>query len=142
MSDASSTPNPVDIHVGARVKSRRKALGISQEKLGEHLGVSFQQVQKYEKGTNRMGASRLHEISLALKTPVEFFFDGLGEQAVSGSAGFSEVDPEAYLIEFMATKEGAELQESFNRIEDPIIRKRILELVKALCRETDPVESN
>ena len=132
MTEASNTPNPIDMHVGARVKARRKVLGLSQERLGECLGVSFQQIQKYEKGTNRMGASRLHEISIALQIPIEFFFDGLNLDTKQPSNGFAEVEADTYALDFMATKEGLELQERFSRINDPLIRKKILELVKVL----------
>src|SRR5581483_4327424 len=87
----SEGPNPIDVHVGARVRLRRTALGMSQEKLGDAIGLTFQQVQKYERGTNRIGASRLYELSRVLEVPVSFFFEELDHEVIAGTriAGLS-----------------------------------------------------
>lgn len=127
-------PNPIDVHVGSRVRLRRMMLGMSQEKLGEHLGITFQQIQKYEKGTNRIGASRLHHISSILKVPVSFLF----EDAPGGSLdapGFSESQPTSYVVDFLSSAEGLALNKAFVNIEDPRVRKRIVDLVRALAGE-------
>ena len=125
-------PNPIDVHVGSRVRLRRMMLGMSQEKLGEHLGITFQQIQKYEKGTNRIGASRLHHISTVLKVPVSFFFeDAPGSQLES--QGFGEAQPTTYVVDFLSSAEGLSLNKAFVSIEDPKVRKRIVDLVRALA---------
>ncbi|AXS39003.1 helix-turn-helix transcriptional regulator [Breoghania sp. L-A4] len=128
------TPNPIDVHVGSRVRLRRMMLGMSQEKLGEHLGITFQQIQKYEKGTNRIGASRLHHISTVLNVPVSFLFeDAPGNQA--DSPGFGEAQPASYVVNFLSSAEGLSLNKAFVRIEEPKVRKRIVDLVRALAGE-------
>lgn len=109
-------PNPVDLHVGARVRMRRKFLGMSQEGLAETIDLTFQQVQKYERGSNRISASKLYEISRALKAPVAYFFDGYGQgEAVEG---FSESESEQFVHGFLMTTEGIELAEAFPRIKN------------------------
>lgn len=128
-------PNPVDAHVGSRVRLRRTMLGLSQEKLGDSLGITFQQVQKYEKGSNRMGASRLFQIARVLETPIAFFFEDLPETMKGTVSGFSEGDNPAYVIDFLSSNEGIQLNSCFAKIGDPVVRKRILELVKALSGE-------
>jgi len=127
--------NPVDVHVGSRVRLRRMLLGMSQEKLGEHLGLTFQQVQKYEKGINRIGASRLFDLSQVLGVPVQFFYE---ELAVSGTsaAGFSERPAESYAVEFLGSREGLELNKAFARITDSKVRRSIVDLVRAFAGET------
>ena len=98
------TPNPVDIHVGSRVRLRRMMLGMSQEKLGEHLGITFQQIQKYEKGTNRIGASRLQHIARVLTVPVAFFFeDAPGSPGPGGVIGMSESLDTSHVVDFLST---------------------------------------
>jgi len=125
--------NPVDVHVGSRVRLRRMLLGMSQEKLGEHLGLTFQQVQKYEKGINRIGASRLFDLSQVLGVPVQFFYE---ELAVAGSnAGFAERPAESYAVEFLGSREGLELNKAFARITDPKVRRSIVDLVRAFAGE-------
>jgi len=126
------TPNPIDRHVGSRVRMRRMLVGLSQEKLGESLGVTFQQVQKYEKGTNRIGASRLQQISKVLGVPVEFFFEGAPQVETLG-AGFSETASDGYVADFLSTSEGVQLMRSFVRIKDVKVRRRILSLVEAIA---------
>src|SRR5215210_5160578 len=102
---AKKAPNPTDKHVGSRVRMRRMMLSMSQEKLGDALGLTFQQVQKYEKGTNRIGASRLQHISRILQVPVSFFFDGAPE--IPGQAtGMSEMPSPAYVSDFLSSSEG------------------------------------
>src|SRR6187431_2424895 len=103
---AKKAPNPTDKHVGARVRMRRIMLGMSQEKLGDALGLTFQQVQKYEKGTNRIGASRLQQISDILKVPVSFFFEGAPTGPGQSSSGMGEVPSPAYVADFLSTGDG------------------------------------
>jgi transcriptional regulator with XRE-family HTH domain len=126
-------PNPVDLHVGARVRMRRKFLGMSQEGLAETIDLTFQQVQKYERGANRISASKLYEISKALKAPVAYFFEGYGES--EGLAGFSESESEQFVHGFLMTTEGIELAEAFPRIRNPKHRRKILDLVRALAED-------
>ena len=127
----SKMPNPIDRHVGARVRMRRMLAGISQEKLGESLGVTFQQVQKYEKGTNRISASRLQHIANILDVNVSFFFEGApaGDMPLGG---FSDEASSAYVAEFLATSEGVQLTRAFVRIKSVRVRRRIVDLVEAL----------
>jgi transcriptional regulator with XRE-family HTH domain len=124
-------PNPIDKHVGSRVRMRRVLIGMSQEKLGEALGLTFQQVQKYEKGTNRIGASRLQQISTILSVPVSFFFEGApGNEA--GKPGMSDSASSAYVVDFLSTTEGLQLNKAFVRIKDPKVRRRVVDLVATL----------
>src|SRR6202035_3179372 len=123
---SSRRANPVDVHVGSRVRLRRMLLGMSQEKLGEHLGLTFQQIQKYEKGINRIGASRLFDLSRVLAVPVQFFYEEL--PVSDGAGGFAE-QPEGYAVEFLSSREGLELNKAFARITDPRVRRSIVELV-------------
>ena len=126
-------PNPVDVHVGGRVRLRRMLLGMSQEKLGESLGLTFQQVQKYEKGVNRIGASRLFELARILGVNVQFFFEELnGSQASPQLDGFAEKAADDYVVEFLNSREGIELNRAFLRIEDAKTRRAIVELVRSL----------
>ena len=122
-------PNPADVHVGARVRLRRTMLGMSQEKLGEALGLTFQQVQKYERGANRVGASRLWEMSRVLDVPVSYFFEELDGEPGTPSREMPEpeVDP-------MTKRETLELVRAYYKISDPAVRRRIFELTKALAR--------
>jgi len=124
--------NPIDVHVGSRVRLRRMLLGMSQEKLGEQLGLTFQQIQKYEKGVNRIGASRLFEMARVLGVQVQFFYDEL-----SGSASGMLDAGEDYVPEVLATREGLELNKAFARITDPRVRRSIVELVRALANDED-----
>jgi transcriptional regulator with XRE-family HTH domain len=112
-------------------------LGMSQEKLGESLGITFQQIQKYEKGTNRVGASRLQNISSILNVPVSFFFeDAPGEQS-SGLSGMAEASSSNYVVDFLSSSEGLQLNRAFVKITDPKVRRKVVELVKALAAEAD-----
>ena len=131
-------PNPIDIHVGSRIRLRRTMLGMSQEKLGESLGITFQQIQKYEKGTNRVGASRLQNISSILNVPVSFFFeDAPGESSSSGSSGLAEASSSNYVVDFLSSSEGLQLNRAFVKIGDPRVRRKLVDLVKALAAEAE-----
>ena len=134
---AKKAPNPIDKHVGSRVRMRRMMLGMSQEKLGDALGLTFQQVQKYEKGTNRIGASRLQQISLILQVPVAFFFEGA--PIVAGefepAPGTHEAPSPAYVSDFLATSDGLSLTKAFMRIKDAKLRRRIVDLVQQIAGE-------
>jgi transcriptional regulator with XRE-family HTH domain len=125
-------PNPVDVYVGRRLRFRRMMLGMSQEKLGAELGLTFQQVQKYEKGSNRIGASRLYDIARVLNVPVQFFFEELPHGGPS--RGFDTAESAA-ILEFLGSPEGNALVTNFAAIRDPATRRRILELVKTLADE-------
>ncbi len=129
-------PNPIDKHVGSRVRMRRMMVGMSQEKLGEHLGITFQQIQKYEKGTNRIGASRLQQISTVLGVPVAFFFEGAPSFSPEGE-GFTEPHSPAYVSDFLATSDGLVLTRNFMRISDAKVRRRIVELVSAIAGDSE-----
>jgi transcriptional regulator with XRE-family HTH domain len=138
-------PNPIDRHVGSRVRMRRVMLGMSQEKLGDALGLTFQQVQKYEKGTNRIGASRLQQISRTLDVPPAFFFEGAPSfEAMAkpepGQMGFSEDSNAVYVADFLSTPEGLHLNLAFARIHDPKVRKRIVDLVSSLAGDDEKPE--
>ncbi len=131
--------NPMDVHVGSRVRLRRMLLGMSQEKLGENLGLTFQQVQKYEKGVNRIGASRLFDLAKVLGVPVQFFYDEapVGMQGAPLAAGFHEGPGESYVVEFLGSREGLELNKAFARISDSRVRRSIVELVRSLAGESN-----
>jgi len=128
-------PNPIDKHVGSRVRMRRMLLGLSQEKLGEALGVTFQQVQKYEKGMNRIGASRLQDIAKILDAPPSFFFEGAPTQAAAAApqGGFSEGQSATFVVDFLSTVEGLQLNKAFAAIKDPKVRRRVVDLVVAIA---------
>ena len=134
---STKAPNPVDKYVGSRVRMRRIMLGMSQEKLGEALGLTFQQVQKYEKGTNRVGASRLQQISEILQVPVSFLFDG-GPSGMVNGEGFGEGSSPAYVSDFLATSEGLALTRAFARIGDANMRRSIVELVEQIASRDGP----
>lgn len=132
MAESKKKPNPIDVHVGGRIRLRRNLLGMSQERLGEQLGITFQQIQKYEKGTNRVGASRLQSISAVLEVPVSYFF----ENAPGGPvAGLGEEHQTNYVVDFLSSSEGLRLNRAFVRISDPRVRARIIDLVRALADE-------
>jgi len=130
-------PSPIDVHVGSRVRLRRTLLGMSQERLGEALGLTFQQVQKYERGVNRIGASRLFDLSRVLDVPISFFFDDL-PSSVGGSqgfanrvAGFAEAQ-EGFGDDTLHRRETLELVRAYYRIQDPAVRRRVFDLIKTL----------
>lgn len=132
------SPNPVDIHVGARIRLRRNMIGLSQEKLGESLGITFQQIQKYEKGMNRVGASRLQAIANILNVPVTFFFDDMPGQS-DKPRGFDEENETTYVVGFLNSSEGIQLARAFAKIGDAKIRRKVLDLVRTLGQEDDAV---
>ncbi len=134
---AKKAPNPIDKHVGSRVRMRRMMLSMSQEKLGDALGLTFQQVQKYEKGTNRIGASRLQQISHILQVPVAFFFEGAPNLPGQPTDGLREAPSPAYVSDFLATSEGLALTKAFMRIKEPKLRRRVVELVKEIAGVPD-----
>ncbi len=136
-------PSPIDVHVGSRIRLRRTLLGMSQERLGEALGLTFQQVQKYERGVNRVGASRLYDLSRVLDVPISFFFDDMpmGGGSVSfaqRNQGVAEPGQEPFgaasglPADLMQQRETLELVRAYNRIQDPAIRKRVFDLIKAM----------
>lgn len=138
MMASKKSPNPIDIHVGSRVRLRRMMLGMSQEKLGEHLGITFQQIQKYEKGTNRIGASRLQAIARVLTVPVAFFFeDAPGVTPVAGNQGFEETQATSYVVDFLSSSEGLQLNKAFVQIVDPKVRRKVVDLVRALAGDKE-----
>ena len=130
--EAARTPNPIDVHVGLQVRLRRKELKISQEKLADSLGLTFQQVQKYERGSNRISASKLYEIARTLKVSIAWFFEGLGDPAQDdGEAGGSS----AFAHGFLLTQDGVDLANLFPKIPERRVRRRIVELVRAMTDE-------
>ena len=134
-------PNPIDIHVGHRLRLRRTLLGLSQDRLGAAIGLTFQQVQKYERGANRIGASRLFELSRVLDVPIGFFFaalaPGTATRAREHAMGFAEgaAAAPAYEASPMARRETLELVRAYYRVSDPKLRKHLLEMTKALASE-------
>jgi transcriptional regulator with XRE-family HTH domain len=128
----SDGPNPVDVHVGSRVRMRRMLLGMSQDKLGEAIGLTFQQVQKYERGANRIGASRLFELSKVLDVPVSFFFEDMAAPEKPRSRA-REAPPQEER-DPMTKRETLELVRAYNRIGDPTVRRRVFEMVKAVAK--------
>jgi transcriptional regulator with XRE-family HTH domain len=129
---AKKAPNPIDKHVGSRVRMRRMMLGMSQEKLGDALGLTFQQVQKYEKGTNRIGASRLQAISIILQVPVAFLFEG-APTVHPLTQGMKEAPSPTYVADFLATSEGLALTKAFTHIKNAKLRRRIVDLVEQIA---------
>ncbi len=126
--------NMVDVYVGARLRMRRTMVGMSQSKLGELLGVTFQQIQKYEKGSNRISASRLQQTARALEVSPSYFFEGAPAQT---NGGFAEESPQSYVVDFLASTEGLQLNRAFLRVRDPKVRRRIVDLVISLASAED-----
>jgi transcriptional regulator with XRE-family HTH domain len=125
--------NPIDAQVGNRVRLRRMLIGMSQERLGELLGLTFQQVQKYEKGVNRIGAGRLFEVSRILGVGIDYFYEGVNSQL---AGGFTDVQSSPPVMEFVSSGEGLQLSLAFMKIKDPKLRKRVLDLVKQISEDT------
>ena len=139
MASKTKTPHPIDVHVGSRVRLRRSMAKMSQEKLGDALGVTFQQVQKYERGINRIGASNLQKISIALNVPISFFFeDAPGSTGDSELRGLEESSSATFVTDFLSSSEGIELNTAFVRIANPSVRRRIIDMVKTLADDSDP----
>jgi transcriptional regulator with XRE-family HTH domain len=133
-------PDPIDRHAGARLRMRLMMVGMSQEKLGAALGITFQQIQKYEKGANRIAASRLQQIARILQVPPAFFFDE-APSADAPNTGFAEPEAAAYVVDFPSTAEGLQLNRAFAMIRDPKVRRRIVDLVVSLAQDSaQPVE--
>ena len=130
-----ATPNPVESHVGSRIRMRRKILGVSQEKLAESLGLTFQQVQKYERGANRVSASKLYQIAKALEAPILYFFEGLPDPT-SDKHSAIDLGVDRIVSALLMTPEGLELATLFPRIDEASVRRRLLELVRALANES------
>ena len=126
------TPNPVDIHVGKRLRQRCSLLGMSQEKLGESLGLTFQQVQKYERGTNRIGSSRLHRLASILDVSVGYFFEGLEDGSVPPPVGEQAEPPARAEADPMGRRETLEFVRTYLRIENALVRRRVFDLIKSL----------
>lgn len=131
--------NQIDAHVGSRVRLRRQLMKMSQEKLGDELGVTFQQVQKYERGANRIGASRLYSLANVLDVPINFFFEGLTGVAAGGVA---ETEQSPIVYDFIQSSDGVALAEAFSRIKTPKVRRRVLELVRSLADEDEADNSS
>ena len=128
---AKKSPNPIDVHVGTRIRTRRLELGISQEKLADGLGLTFQQVQKYEKGTNRVGASRLQAISAVFKVPISFFFEGASPPRPQTRKKTGEAPPTDFVTEFLANVDTI-LIKAFLRIKEPVVRRSIVRMIEAV----------
>jgi len=133
----SDGPNPTDVHVGSRVRLRRNMMGLSQEKLGEALGLTFQQVQKYERGANRIGASRLHELSRIMDVPVQFFFDTTDPVRAAPLGGFAESAQEAFDSDPLRRRDTVELVEAYFEIGSATVRRRLFDLAKALAADAE-----
>ena len=137
MDQSVRAPNPVDVHVGTRVRLRRTLLGMTQTGLGQAIGLTFQQVQKYERGVNRIGSSRLYDLARVLEVPVNFFFDEMPEAIASKSGAASGGAPggaEVFDPDIVSKRETLELVRAYYKIESPQVRKRLFEMVKALGR--------
>lgn len=128
-----SESHPVDVHVGKRLRLKRTLLGLSQEYIGNAIGVTFQQIQKYERGVNRMGASRLYDFSRVMSVPVSFFFEGYEPSSASSYGGMSENETPAFQNEQMPNRETMDMMRAYYRIKSPVMRKRVLELVKSMA---------
>ena len=132
--------DPVDVHVGSRVRLRRTLLGLSQERLGEAVGLTFQQIQKYERGANRIGASRMYDLAHVLDVPVSFFFEEMPhevQQRNESTAGQGEGEQAVAERNPLTRRETLELVRAYYRIGSPRVRKRVFELVKAVARVDD-----
>ena len=133
--DPDRAPNPIDVHVGLQVRLRRKELKISQEKLAETLGLTFQQVQKYERGANRISASKLYEIARSLRVSIAWFFEGLSDPQAGRLKDSAETQAPPYAHNFLMTPEGIDLANAFPRIEDRQIRRKLVDLIRALVED-------
>ena len=132
--DRDRSPNPIDQHVGSRIRVRRKVLGVSQEKLADQLGLTFQQVQKYERGANRVSASKLYEIARSLKTSIPYFFQDLGDPSADSQPGMAE-SATAFTHDAALPADVLEMAQAYGRIRRPKVKKQLLGLVRALGDE-------
>lgn len=139
--DRQRAPNPIDQHVGQRIRMRRKVLGVSQEKLADKLGLTFQQVQKYERGANRVSASKLLEIARALSASVSFFFEGLGDPTTGAQPGMAEEGTGAFLHDLPMTPEAMDIAQAFSKIRRAKVRRQLLALTRALVEEEAAAEA-
>ncbi len=140
-------PNPIDVHVGSRVRLRRTLLNISQEKLGQKIGLTFQQVQKYERGANRISAGRLFDLSIVLDVPISFFFDDLPAEAekaalMPGAHVSDELPSRDRPADSIATMQTQHLVQSFSQIQDTTVRKRLMELMRSMSGAQDEIEDD
>ena len=137
-----STPHPVDVHVGRRLRLKRTILGLSQEAVGKEIGVTFQQIQKYERGINRMGASRLYDFAKALGVQVAYFFEGYGDYAMDEVSAYALGEPAAtgFEHEKVNNRETLEVMRAYYRIKSPALRKRIIDLIKAMADDGETVQ--
>jgi transcriptional regulator with XRE-family HTH domain len=133
-----TAPNPIDLHVGGRIRMRRRMQGVSQERLADALGLTFQQVQKYERGANRVSASKLYEIATSLKTPAAYFFEGLADPSEEDVSAGAEQTIHAFLM----SPEGVELASLFNRVRRGRIRRRLLDLLRAMVGDDGAFEDD
>jgi transcriptional regulator with XRE-family HTH domain len=133
---AQKSPNAIEKHVGSRVRMRRMVLGMTQEKLGDGLGLTFQQVQKYEKGANRIGASRLQHIAHILHAPISFFFEG-SPRATGAPTGMGAAPSPDYVTDFLATADGLALTKAFMRIKNAKLKRCIVDLVEQITAGND-----
>lgn len=133
----SETPHPIDIHVGARVRTRRRLLGITQEKLGEALGLTFQQVQKYERGSNRISASRLYELARILAVPVTYFYEGVENLDSTAAPILPEAASAPFEAEQLSSRETHDLLRFYYGLPDPQVRRRFLDLLKSIAPAPD-----
>jgi transcriptional regulator with XRE-family HTH domain len=138
--DQDRSPNPVDLHVGARIRMRRKILGVSQERLADDLGLTFQQVQKYERGANRVSASKLYEIARSLQAPISYFFDGLADP-LAAVEEYAPAGDDRFVHDFLMTSEGLELATIFPKIKRGRVRRKVLDLVRAMADEEAALEN-
>lgn len=137
-----SKPEPVDVHVGSRVRLRRTLLGMSQDKLGKALSLTFQQIQKYERGANRIGSSRLYKLSQILDVPVSFFFDDMPAEVTGKAVGMSEGGKQSFEVGQLSRRETLELVRAYYKIKDPLVRKKLFEMVKALAKSSLNIEND
>ena len=133
--DPERVPNPVDIHVGLQVRLRRKELKISQERLADQLGLTFQQVQKYERGANRISASKLYEIARALRVPIAWFFEGLSDPTAGHIASIAEQPP--FARSFLMSADGIDMANLFPRVQPRGGRRKLVELVRSLAEQDE-----
>jgi transcriptional regulator with XRE-family HTH domain len=139
-SPALSQAHPVDVHVGRRLRLKRTIMGLSQESIGKSVGVTFQQIQKYERGINRMGASRLYDFAKALHVPVSYFFEGYGDELSENSPvyGMAESEAPGFEHEAISNRETMDIMRAYNKIKNPQVRKRIVDLIKSMAEEAAP----
>ena len=132
-----SSPHPVDVYVGRRLRLKRTILGLSQEAVGKQIGVTFQQIQKYERGINRMGASRLYDFARALGVQIAYFFEGYGDYVVEDGSALAMAEPEVggFENEKVNNRETFEVMRAYYRIKNPAVRKRIVDLIKAMAAD-------